>query len=58
MFPQKLYSDLQLNPRSVATYRELAKFYEKCKKTNEANAILELIKKKFDDYSSNINSEQ
>lgn len=54
MLIQKLYSDLQVNPRSIATYRELAKFYENIGKINENKAFLELIKKKFHDNNSDI----
>jgi len=42
-----LYAQLQLNPRNVAVYRQLAEYYRSVGKTNEADAFLELIRRKF-----------
>lgn len=43
----KLYSELQVNPSSAATYRKLAKYYKSIGMINESEAFFDLIKKKF-----------
>jgi hypothetical protein len=43
----KLYSELQLNPRSASVYRNLLEYYKNKNMLNEAKAFEELIKKKF-----------
>jgi len=47
-----LYAELQANPRNVVVYRELAKYYQSIDMENEAQAFLELIRKKFGIYGT------
>ena len=58
MFLTNLYAELQLNPRSVATYRDLANEYRLIGMNNEAEAIIELIKKKFDEINTSTDQKQ
>lgn len=48
MMIQNLYHELQLNPRNKVAYREISEYYRSLGMTNEAEAFLELIRKKFD----------
>ena len=53
-----LYSELQVNPRNLKAYRDLAKYYKNCNMENEHQAFMELIHRKFNDHSSNSDEEQ
>ncbi len=53
-----LYAELQLNPQSTVIYRKLSEYYRNLGKTNEADAFLELIKRRFDANSSHPNEKQ
>lgn len=44
----KLYAELQLNPLSKPVYRKLADHYCSIGMVNEADAFMELIRRKFD----------
>lgn len=52
------YAELQLNPRSQATYRKLSDYYRSVGMLNEAEAYLELIRKKFNADSTSADQEQ
>jgi hypothetical protein len=54
----KLYAELLSNPRSLVAYRALIAKYKICNLQNEANAIEELIQRKFDVNSTLIDQEQ
>lgn len=43
----ELYSELQSNPRNQAIYGKLVEHYKVHNMLNEADAFLELIRKKF-----------
>lgn len=58
MFLTNLYADLQLNPRSIATYRDLSNEYRLAGMNNEADAFLELMRKKFNEINSSVNEKQ
>lgn len=47
MILTKLYSELQVNPRSIEVYRRIMEHYQKMGMLNEANAFKELITRKF-----------
>jgi hypothetical protein len=49
---------LQLNPRNQATYRKLSDHYRSLGLINEAEAYLELMRKKFDGNSKLIDQKQ
>ena len=53
-----LYAELLANPHSLADYRKLVSHYKNCKQTNEASAIEDLIKRKFNADSSSTDEEQ
>ena len=53
-----LYADLQANPYSKSAYRKLAEHYKSVGMNNEAEAFLELIRRKFDADSANADEEQ
>lgn len=53
-----LFAELQVNPRSVATYRKLVDHYKNCNLLNEAEAFEELIKRKFHADSPTSHQEQ
>lgn len=53
-----LYADLQANPYSKSAYRKLAEHYKSIGMNNEAEAFLELIRRKFDAHSTNADEEQ
>lgn len=44
----KLYAEIQANPNNKEAYRQLAQHYKEQGKINEAEAFLELIRRKFD----------
>jgi 5-hydroxyisourate hydrolase-like protein (transthyretin family) len=54
----KFYAELQTNPRSKVAYRNLADYYKSRNMQNEADAFLELIRRKFDDHSPSTDQEQ
>ena len=58
MILTKLYSELQLNPRSKEVYRKIMDEYCKLGMLNEAKAFEYLIEKKFHVDSSNSDEEQ
>jgi outer membrane protein assembly factor BamD (BamD/ComL family) len=58
MEAMKLYAELQVNPNSKTAYRKLAEHYRKMGLTNEADAFLELIRKKFDADGPNTHPQQ
>lgn len=43
----EIIAEIQANPRSVAAYRQFAKYFSSIGKNNEAKAILMLIEKKI-----------
>ena len=53
-----LYAEIQVNPRNIVAYRQLAEYYKSCNRSNEAEAFLELIKRISDADDSNINEKQ
>lgn len=53
MEPLKLYAELQLNPKSIATYRKLVEYYKSCKMENEAKAFEAIIKELSNDSPNN-----
>jgi hypothetical protein len=53
-----LYAQLQINPRNIVIYREIAEYYRKNNKVNEAEAFIELIRKKFHANDSSIDKKQ
>lgn len=48
----KLYSDLQINPKSIETYRKIKEYYESIGMHNESEAFNKLIERKFHDNSA------
>jgi hypothetical protein len=50
----KLYADLQENPRNKAAYRKIQEYFESIGMTNESKAFEELIERKFNANSPNI----
>jgi hypothetical protein len=54
----KLYAELVSNPQSLAAYHALIEKYKSCNMTNEATAIEDLIKKRFNADSSHSDQEQ
>lgn len=58
MSPTKLYAELQVNPRNQVAYRSLAEHYRGLGMTNEADAFMELIRKKFDGNGTNTDEKQ
>lgn len=58
MIIMNLYAQLQINPRNIVIYREIAEYYRKNNKTNEADAFIELIRKKFHANDSSIDQKQ
>lgn len=57
MKAENLYAELQLNPRNQTAYRKLADHYKAIGMLNEAQAFLELIGKKFNVDSADLNQE-
>lgn len=53
-----LYSELQLNPKSQATYRKLYEYYKSIGMLNEAEAYKDLISRKFNDNDPDIDEKQ
>lgn len=53
-----LFAELQINPWSVAAYRQLAEHYKSCNMQNEAEAFQELIRRKLDVDSPHPDQEQ
>ena len=45
----RLYADLQLNPNSHATYKEIAKYYKNIGENHISTSFEKLIEKKFND---------
>lgn len=58
MHVMNLYAELQINPRSIVSYRKISDYYAKINMTNEAEAFLELIRKKFNVDNPSIDKEQ
>jgi hypothetical protein len=50
----KLYADLQENPRNKAAYRKIQEYFESIGMTNESKAFEELIERKFNANSPNV----
>jgi len=53
----KLYSELQENPRNKVVYRKIQEYFESIKMLNESKAFEELIERKFNANSTDINKE-
>jgi len=54
----KLYAELLSNPRSLVAYHALLTKYKNCNMSNEAKAIEDLIRRKFDADCPHIDQEQ
>lgn len=53
-----LYSEIQVNPKSQATYRRLSEYYKNCNQQNIADAFCYLIEKKFNVFNSTDNNQK
>ena len=53
-----LYAELLANPRNIVAYRDLTQHYQKLAMDNEFKAMQELIQRKFNGSSSNIDQKQ
>jgi len=53
-----LYSEIQVNPKSQATYRRLAEHYRNCNQQNIADAFFYLIEKKFNVFNCTDNNQE
>jgi hypothetical protein len=54
MILTKLYADLQENPRNKAAYRKIQEYFESVGMINEYKAFEELIERKFNANSTNV----
>lgn len=53
-----IYAEIQINPRNIVAYRQLAEHYKNCNRPNEADAFLELIRRMWDADSANTHKKQ
>jgi hypothetical protein len=53
-----IYAEIQINPRNIVAYRQLAEHYKNCNRLNEAEAFQELIARISDANNSDIDKEQ
>jgi hypothetical protein len=58
MLINNLFAELQLNPRSQATYRKISEYYLSIGMKNEAESFQVLMKRKFNDNNTHTDKEQ
>jgi hypothetical protein len=58
MLINNLFAELQLKPRSQATYRKISEYYLSIGMKNEADSFQVLMKHKFNDNNSHPDKEQ
>lgn len=53
-----IYAEIQINPRNIVAYRQLAQYYKNSNRNNESEAFLELIRQISNVDNPNIDQEQ